>query len=233
MKFPIHDPSAESGQKHADDVLESLYGHIGMAEARLDLLHSMKSLESHELRKDQLPANIVTLFGAGLKHVETKQASRQELTLRALDISAGSEDGVTIPDLRSQLFDCYLSDLYLIKSNYANVSQTTKGKYTIRLSQILNPYFACLSGFFAVTASINNGIAYYWDNNQTFVTQHEVARDSLREDSHWSTQTNAKFKARTWSSDVTKTERKDVIVAHWGWVLALSLLPSYSLLQAW
>jgi hypothetical protein len=122
-----------------------------------------------------------------------------------------------------QLFERYLSDPNLVYSNYANVSQTTENKYTIHLGQMLNAYFASLNGFFAITAGLNNETAYFWDNNQTFLTQPEELRNSLWEDSYDSTLENDKFKTKAWSSDLTKTERKEVIQAHRGWVVALCL----------
>jgi hypothetical protein len=120
-----------------------------------------------------------------------------------------------------QLFDRYLSDPYLINSNYANVSQTTEDKATIRLGQMLNAYFACLNGFFAVSAGINNDTAYFWDNNQTFTKKHEVLLGGYLYSPYDIIAANDTFKTKTWSSDVTKTERKDVIVAHRAWVVAL------------
>jgi hypothetical protein len=100
------------------------------------------------------------------------------------------------------LIDRYLSDPYLINSNYANVSQTTENKSTIRLSQMLNAYFACLNGFFAVLAGINNETAYFWDNNQTFAMKQKVLRgDGSMDDPYDITQSNeVTFKTRTWSS---------------------------------
>jgi hypothetical protein len=89
----------KSVQKHADDVLEFSYGHIGIAKARLDLLHGTESLELLELRQDQLPANIVALFDAGLEDMENQQACQRDLALRVLAIVAGSDDGAAIPDL--------------------------------------------------------------------------------------------------------------------------------------
>jgi hypothetical protein len=65
-----------------------------------------------------------------------------------------------------QLLDRYLSDPNLVDSNYANVTEATEDKYTVRLGQVLNAYFACLNGFFAITAGINNETAYSWDNNR-------------------------------------------------------------------
>ncbi|KAI0570113.1 hypothetical protein Alg130_11351 [Pyrenophora tritici-repentis] len=120
-----------------------------------------------------------------------------------------------------QLFDRYLSDPYLLNSNYANVSQTTEDKATIRLGQMLNAYLACLNGFFAVSAGVNNDTAYFWDNNQTFTKQPEMLQNRYLQDPFDSTVSNATFKTKAWSSEVTKTERKDVIVAHRAWVVAL------------
>jgi hypothetical protein len=120
-----------------------------------------------------------------------------------------------------QSFDRYLSDPNLINSNYVNVTQTTEENYTIRLGQILNSYFACLNGFFAITAGINNETAYFWDNNQTFTIQPETQGRGLWETRYTSTMYNDTFKTKVWSSNGIKTERKEVIVAHRGWVLAL------------
>jgi hypothetical protein len=124
-----------------------------------------------------------------------------------------------------QFFDRYLSDPNLAYSNYANVSQTTEDKYTIRLGQMLNTYFTCLNGFFAVTAGINNDTAYFGENNQTFTMQPAVGDKYLWEDQFYSkfNANNNLFKTKVWSSDLTKTERIEVIVAHRGWVVALCL----------
>jgi hypothetical protein len=124
-----------------------------------------------------------------------------------------------------QMFDRYLSDSNLANSNYANVSQTTEDKYTIHLGQLLNTYFACLNGFFAVTAGINNETAYFGENNQTFTMQPAVGDKYLWDDQFYSkfNANNNLFKTKAWSSDLTKTERTEVIVAHRGWVIALCL----------
>jgi len=124
-----------------------------------------------------------------------------------------------------QLFDRYLADPDLMNSNYANVSQTTEDKYTIRLGQMLNTYFASLNGFFAITAGITNDTAYSWDNNQTFKLPPNVnaSWQALYDSTLSNNLSNNIFTTRTWTSEVTKTERKEVIVAHRGWVVALCL----------
>jgi hypothetical protein len=119
-----------------------------------------------------------------------------------------------------QLFDRYLSDPNLTYSNHANVSQTTEDKYTIRLGHMLNAYFTCLNGFFAITAGISNDTAYFHDNNHTF-TMERGPWKTLWADLYYSTRANDTFKTKAWSAEGTKVERKDVIVAHRGWVVAL------------
>jgi hypothetical protein len=94
---------SKSVQKHADDVLEFSYGHIGIAKARLDLLHGMESLDSLEMRRDQLPASIVTMFDMGLRRIEAQQATQREIGLKALAAAAADDDGISVPDLRAQL----------------------------------------------------------------------------------------------------------------------------------
>ncbi|KAH6625531.1 hypothetical protein C7974DRAFT_396230 [Boeremia exigua] len=124
-----------------------------------------------------------------------------------------------------QLFDRYLADPNLINSNYANVSQTTEEKYTIRLGQMLNAYFSCLNGFFAITAGINNDTAYFWDNNQTFELPPNVngSWQNLYHSTVSNNMLNDMFETKSWTSAVTKTERKEVIIAHRIWIIALCL----------
>jgi hypothetical protein len=121
-----------------------------------------------------------------------------------------------------QLFDRFLSDPNLIRADYANVSQATEENYTIHLGQMINSYFACLNGFFAITRGISNDTAYFWDNNQTFTMEREEGHIGLWEDHFSSTTAKDIFKTKAWSSNGTKIERKEVIVAHRGWVAALS-----------
>ncbi|KAF5854573.1 hypothetical protein GGP41_007339 [Bipolaris sorokiniana] len=124
-----------------------------------------------------------------------------------------------------QLFDRYLTDPDLSNSNFANLSPTTEEQYTIRLGQMLNTYFSCLSGFFAITAGINNDTAYYWDSNQTFELSPNVNnswQDLYDAPMFGNIESNI-FKAEAWTSEITKTERKEVIVAHRAWVIALFL----------
>jgi hypothetical protein len=125
-----------------------------------------------------------------------------------------------------QLLDRYLSDPNLVNSNYANITEATEAKYTVRLGQVLNAYFACLNGFFAITAGINNETAYSWDNNQTFTVQRDTAgnRNSLWEDQYSASfAADRMFKTKTWTSEATKAQRIEIIVAHRGWVIALCI----------
>jgi hypothetical protein len=96
------DTVSKSVQKHADDVFEFSYGHIGIAKARLDVLHEMESLDKLETRKDQLPSRIVALFDAGLKRINAQDASQRKLALHALAAAAKFDDGLPVRDLREQ-----------------------------------------------------------------------------------------------------------------------------------
>ncbi|KAH7076557.1 hypothetical protein BKA63DRAFT_564943 [Paraphoma chrysanthemicola] len=93
----------KSIQKHADDILEYSYGHIGIAKARLDMLHEMDSIDQLEMRRDELPASIIMIFNACLRKIETQHSSHRDMALTALAASAGFDDGIEIPDLREQL----------------------------------------------------------------------------------------------------------------------------------
>ncbi|KAF1946297.1 hypothetical protein EJ02DRAFT_249210 [Clathrospora elynae] len=90
-------------QKHADEVCIDAVGHIGMAKARLDLIHTMDSLDGIESRRDQLPTNIVTMFDFGLKRIETQPAGQADIALKAIAAAATGVGGVEIPALREKL----------------------------------------------------------------------------------------------------------------------------------
>ena len=124
-----------------------------------------------------------------------------------------------------QLFDRYLADPDLINSNFAEVSQTTEDKYTIRLGQMLNTYFSCLNGFFAITAGINNDTAFFWDNKHTFKLPPNVngSWQDLYDSTGLSNPLKKIFQTRAWTSEITKVKREDVIVAHSVWVIALCI----------
>jgi hypothetical protein len=124
-----------------------------------------------------------------------------------------------------QLFDRYLADPDLSNSNYANVSQTTEDKYTVRLGQMLSTYFSCLNGFFAITSGINNDTAYFWDNNQTFKLPPNVngSWQDLYDSTTSGNLLSDMFETRSWTSEMTKVKREEVIVAHRVWVVVLCL----------
>jgi hypothetical protein len=125
-------------------------------------------------------------------------------------------------DSSSQLFDRYLSNPYTISPYSPRLTQATKDMATIRLGQMINAYFSCLNGFRAITTGINDETAYFWDNDQTFIHKpYDLENDWSVLDTNGLTHSNAMFKTKTWSSDVTKTERREVIMAHRAWVVAL------------
>ncbi|KAF2132543.1 hypothetical protein P153DRAFT_308924 [Dothidotthia symphoricarpi CBS 119687] len=99
----IRSTTSNSIQKHVDNVLDYSYGHIGLAKARLDLIHEAGSLDGLEMRRDQLPANIVTLFDLGLKRIEAQTATQRDVAVKALAAAARSDDGISIPELRELL----------------------------------------------------------------------------------------------------------------------------------
>ncbi|KAF1837497.1 hypothetical protein BDW02DRAFT_518807 [Decorospora gaudefroyi] len=99
----ISNTASKSVQKHAEDVYEAAGGHIGMAKARLDLIHTMDSLEGIESRRDQLPANIITMFDAGLKRIEIQPSDQRDIALKAIAAAAADIRGVEVPVLREML----------------------------------------------------------------------------------------------------------------------------------
>jgi hypothetical protein len=86
-------------------VYEAAGGHIGMAKARLDFIHTMDSLDGIESRRDQLPANIVTMFDSGLKRIEMQPTGQRDIALKAIAAAATDIRGVEVPVVREMLQD--------------------------------------------------------------------------------------------------------------------------------
>lgn len=86
-----------------EDIVELSYGNIGIAKARLDLLHDMESLEGLESRKDQLPTPVTALFDYGLKQIEALPARQRDIALKCIAAAGRSVFGTSIPDLRAIL----------------------------------------------------------------------------------------------------------------------------------
>ncbi|KAF2627970.1 hypothetical protein BU25DRAFT_298681, partial [Macroventuria anomochaeta] len=90
-------------QTLVDDVTAYSYENIGIARARLDLVHEMESVDSLQARKDQLPATIVALFDLGLRRIEEQIESQRDIALRAIAAVARYDNGESIEDLLDQL----------------------------------------------------------------------------------------------------------------------------------
>lgn len=95
--------SGNSVEKHANGVFDDAGGNIGLARARLDLIHRADSLDSIETRRDQLPPNIVDLFDSGLKSIEQQPPGSRDIALGAIARAASHIGGVRIPELRDEL----------------------------------------------------------------------------------------------------------------------------------
>jgi hypothetical protein len=99
--------ASRSIQKHADDVYEAAAGHIGMAKARLDYIHTMDSLGGIESRRDQLPTNIVTMFDSGLKSIEKNTTGQSDIALKVLAAAATDYRGEEVSTIRGILRDLH------------------------------------------------------------------------------------------------------------------------------
>ncbi|KAF9699633.1 hypothetical protein EKO04_002407 [Ascochyta lentis] len=86
-----------------DDITAYSYENIGIARARLDLVHDMESLDSLQARKDQLPATIVALYDLGLRGIEQQSQSQRDLALKAIAAVARHDNGELVGDLLNQL----------------------------------------------------------------------------------------------------------------------------------
>jgi hypothetical protein len=80
-----------------DRILDLALGNIGLAKARVDLVHEMESISDMEARRDQLPANILGMFDAGMRKLEQRPQPEKDLGLKAIAASARDDAGVPIP----------------------------------------------------------------------------------------------------------------------------------------
>lgn len=99
----ISNQDARPIRKYVDDIVEFSYGNIGIAKARLDLVHEMESLEGLETKRDQLAAPVVALFDLGMKQIEAQPAQQRDVALKAIAAAARTDDGIPIPELRQLL----------------------------------------------------------------------------------------------------------------------------------
>jgi hypothetical protein len=88
------------------DVSDLSQNHIGMAKARLDLIHQEVTVEAILQRRNQLPANIVAMFNSAMEDIHLKNSSRQNLGLKAIAAAAQDSSGLPLPDLRGLLEEC-------------------------------------------------------------------------------------------------------------------------------
>lgn len=86
-----------------DDIVERSYNNIGIAKARLDLIHEMESLESLDAKKNQLPSTVTALFDFGLQQIESQPARQCDVALKSIAAAGRSIDGFQIPGLRALL----------------------------------------------------------------------------------------------------------------------------------
>ncbi|KAF2468286.1 uncharacterized protein BDR25DRAFT_232351 [Lindgomyces ingoldianus] len=85
------------------EIVRNVYGNIGFAKARLDLVHEAESLERVEQRRDQLPANIIAIFDAGLKQIEAQPEEQRDLALKSIAGAGRTSNGVPVPELQRWL----------------------------------------------------------------------------------------------------------------------------------
>lgn len=86
-----------------DDIVERSYNNIGIAKARLDMIHEMESLESLDAKKDQLPTSVTALFDFGLQQIEALPARQRDMALKSIAAAGRGVEGFQIPGLRALL----------------------------------------------------------------------------------------------------------------------------------
>ncbi|KAF2795818.1 hypothetical protein K505DRAFT_239126 [Melanomma pulvis-pyrius CBS 109.77] len=91
------DRTSKSAEVLVDRIIDLAYGNVSLAKARLDLVHEAQSIVQIEARRDQLPANIVTMFDAGIKGVEAQSPTKRDLGLKAIAAASRDDQGISIP----------------------------------------------------------------------------------------------------------------------------------------
>lgn len=86
----------------AGDIGDLAGDHIGLAKARLDLVHEAQTVEDVVQRRNQLPANIVAMFNAGARAVEAQNSLKRDVGLKAI-AAAGTKQWISIPQMQHLL----------------------------------------------------------------------------------------------------------------------------------
>lgn len=87
-----------------DEIQGLSLGHIGLTKARLDLIHEAGSVEDVLQKRYQLPANIVSMFEAGINAIEAQSHQQRDLGLKAIAAAAEVDlRGRSIPQMQQIL----------------------------------------------------------------------------------------------------------------------------------
>ena len=148
------------------------YDNIGMTRARLDLVHGWQSIDEFETKHDRLPANIVALFDAGLRHIEKQRETQRVLGLRA--ISAASHDiiGAPIADILRWLQGPRADPMHFPARSAEDILEAANGFVILTPSNDLAVYHPTFYVF--VKQDYNESL--YWANSQL---QNDVAGRSF------------------------------------------------------
>ena len=94
---------ADTAGALVDRILDDALGNVGLAKARIDLVHDLESISDLEARRDQLPANILSLYDAGIRKLEARPQERRDLAVKAIAAAGRDIGGVSIPLLQRWL----------------------------------------------------------------------------------------------------------------------------------
>lgn len=89
--------TTNEAQALVDRIVDVAFGNIALAKARLDLVNEAESIQSVEARRDQLPANIIAMFDAGLRRIEAQPPNQRDLGLKAIAAAGRDDTGVSVP----------------------------------------------------------------------------------------------------------------------------------------
>jgi hypothetical protein len=92
-----------SASATVDEIHDQSRGHIGLAKARLDLVHSAQSVEEIRQHRYQLPSNIVSMYDAAIKAIESRGFYHRDLGLEAIAAAGSSPGGLSVSQMLGQL----------------------------------------------------------------------------------------------------------------------------------
>ncbi|KAL1797058.1 hypothetical protein ACET3X_005598 [Alternaria dauci] len=95
--------------------------------------------------------------------------------------------------------------------------------WSYRFGRLLNSYWTCLYSMYTVTGEINADTSFFWATNTTFQPYDKIDWDGPNIASNYKFERESTLKSKVWTSQGSKYEHVEVMVAHIPWAITLAI----------